>query len=377
VSAHSINKETASETAPKAEVSAVIAKWAAAVDKAGSEVVAEVKQDIPLARALLRGGEAVAGNLVADAMRAASGADVALENGGGVRDTNPSLPAGDLTRKQLISVLPFGNVLQMAEVSGAVLKEALEHGVSSYPTPSGGFPQVSGVRFTFDPLAEAGARITEITVGGEPLDEGKVYKLATNDFTGTLGGDNYTMLREPFSKNPLPLKETDLATLDEVLIWYLENHADDVNYELDGRIAVKRVFKDLTAEQNEAIEELTGASGVLVGYEDGTFRPADPITRAEIAAVLTRLYDLPTPEEGTAAFTDVGENAWYAPYAYACAEAGYFVGYEDGTFRGGGAITYDEFANVVYRITGVRPEFEVGNRPAVRLDVALTLAEAA
>jgi 2',3'-cyclic-nucleotide 2'-phosphodiesterase (5'-nucleotidase family) len=374
VSAHSVDKETASETAPKAEVSAVIADWSATVDKAGSEIVAELKQDIPLVRTLLRGGEAVAGNLVADAMRAASGADVAIENGGGVRDTNPSLPAGELTRKQIISVLPFGNVLQMAEVKGAVLKAALEHGVSSYPTLSGGFPQVSGVKFTFDPLAPAGARIAEIAVGGEALDPDKLYRLATNDFTGTLGGDNYTMLREPFSENPLPLKETGFATLDEVLIWYLTAHAGDVRYGLDGRIAVKRAFKDLSAEQNEAIAELTGAAGIIVGYEDGTFRPDDALTRAQLAAILTRLYDLTAPEEGTAAFTDVGESVWYAPYAYACAEAGYFVGYEDGTFRGGGEITYDEFANVVSRISGARPAFENGGAPATRMDVALALA---
>jgi 2',3'-cyclic-nucleotide 2'-phosphodiesterase (5'-nucleotidase family) len=137
---------------------------------------------------------------------------------------------------QLISVLPFGNVLQMAEIKGSVLREALEQGLSEYPEPSGGFPQVSGMSLTFDPASPPGSRITKLDVGGEPLDDDKTYTLATNDYLGTLGGDGYTMLRQVFNTRLLPLREPDLATLDEVLTWYLNEHADEVSYKTEGRI---------------------------------------------------------------------------------------------------------------------------------------------
>ncbi|MDR1217086.1 MAG: 5'-nucleotidase C-terminal domain-containing protein, partial [Oscillospiraceae bacterium] len=378
VSTKSIFKEETAEFAPRADVAAVIERWSKAVEEAGAEVVTAIAEDIPLSRSLLRTGEAVAGNLVADAMRAAAGADVALENGGGVRDTYPSLPAGELTRTQLITVLPFGNVLHMAEVSGAVLKEALEHGVELYPAPTGGFPQVSGVAFTFNPLAPAGARILEIEVGGEPLDLEKTYSLVTNDFTGPLGGDGYTMLREPFATRTLPIKETGLATLDEVLVWYLSEHADDVKYETQGRIVAKKIFADLTAAQNEALAPLFDAN-VVNGFEDGTFRPDAALTRAQLAAMLTRALSLPDPGDESG-FPDAA-GQWYESDARSCAAAGYIEGYEDGSFKGGNAITYGELANIIEkgyaagsfksgddttygelvdiieRVTGVRPDF--------------------
>ncbi|MDR1192614.1 MAG: 5'-nucleotidase C-terminal domain-containing protein [Peptococcaceae bacterium] len=370
VDAHSIFKADAEAFAPRPEVAAVIANWSETVETAGAEIVASIKEDIPLARSLLRTGESVAGNLVADAMRAASGADVALENGGGVRDTNPSLPAGDLTRKQLITVLPFGNVPQMAAVKGSVLKEALEHGIASYPTPMGGFPQVSGVTFTFNLLAPAGARILEIKVGGEPLDPGKTYTLATNDFTGPLGGDGYGMLREPFASQALPIKETGLATLDEVLIWYLSEHADDVKYETEGRVVAKKIFADLTAEQNAALAPLFDAN-IINGFEDGSFRPGTMVTRGQLAAMLTRALALPYPND-PAGFPDAA-GRWYENAALACGAAGYISNYGDGAFRGGDVITYGELARVIERVTGARPDFGPAESNVSRLDAAKAL----
>jgi 2',3'-cyclic-nucleotide 2'-phosphodiesterase (5'-nucleotidase family) len=370
VNASSIFKEASAEFAPRADVTAVVERWSKAVEEAGAEVVAAIAEDIPLSRSLLRAGEAVAGNLVADAMRAASGADVALENGGGVRDTYPSLPAGDLTRMQLVTVLPFGNVLHMAEVSGAVLKEALEHGISLYPAPSGGFPQVSGVSFAFNPLAPAGARILEIEVGGEPLNLEKTYSLVTNDFTGPLGGDGYTMLRGPFASRTLPIKETGLATLDEVLAWYLSEHAGDVEYKTRGRIVARKIFADLTAVQNEALAPLFDAN-VVNGFEDGTFRPGAALTRAQFAAMLTRALSLPDP--GAASGFPDASGQWYESDARSCAAAGYIKGYEDGSFRGGNAITYGELANIIERAAGARPDFAEPESSVTRLAAAEAL----
>jgi hypothetical protein len=178
------------------------------------------------------------------------------------------------------------------------------------------------------------------------------------------------MLREPFKSNPLPIKEAELATLDEVLIWYLAEHADDVKYETEGRIIAKKSFSDLTAEQNAALAPLFDAN-VITGFEDGTFRPDDTVTRAQMAAMLTRALGLPEPGDATGFADAVGK--WYEADVAACAEAGYIRGYEDGSFRGGNVINYGELAIIIERVTGTLPEFEDARADVSRLAAAEAL----
>ena len=89
--------------------------------------------------------------------------------------------------------LPFGNVTVLLELKGSDLLEALENGVSRVEERQGRFPQVSGVRFTYDPMRAAMHRITEVTVNGQPLDPNRMYKVATIDFMQE-GGDGFTSL---------------------------------------------------------------------------------------------------------------------------------------------------------------------------------------
>jgi mono/diheme cytochrome c family protein len=91
---------------------------------------------------------------------------------------------------------------------------------------------------------------------------------------------------------------------------------------------------------------------LIDGYPDGTFRPDKPISRAEIAAVLSRSEALATPDAGLAAakFKDVTSSHWAYALIDAAASAGLFNGYEDGTFRPGNPITRAEAAAVLYRI---------------------------
>jgi C-terminal peptidase prc len=375
---YAVNVETIAKTevenyTPKAEVTAVIEKWSALVEVAGSEIVATLKQEIPLTRSILRTSEAVAGNLVTDAMRAASGADIALENGGGVRDTLGILPAGDLTRSQIISVLPFGNVLQMAEVSGETVKAVLENGVALYPEASGGFPQVSGVDFAFDPSAPVGERVLYVNVGGEPLVLEKLYKFATNDFTGTLGGDGYDMLRKPFAERPLPIAHSELATLDEVVVWYLNEHADDVKYETDGRIFAIETFADLSFEQNLAIVEIL-QSEIFVGFEDGLFHPDEPLTKAQLATLFVRLFELDENVNNGAPLDAVG--TWYEAADAVCVDEDYLKPDADGTFNGDKILTYAEFCGI---FTDLGIIFEIDDallsEPITRYAAALMFAQ--
>lgn len=144
---------------------------------------------------IVRLGEAAIGNLVADAMRAATGADVALMNGGGLRG-NKRYPAGSsLTARDVFSEMPFGNVILVLEAQGREIKALLEHGLSRPGQEFGGYPQVSGLKAVFDPALALGSRIVSVSVGDAPLDLERTYRIATNDFLAA-GGDGYAVLRD-------------------------------------------------------------------------------------------------------------------------------------------------------------------------------------
>ena len=139
-------------------------------------------------------GETAFGNLLADAMRVATGSDIALSNGGGIRGDTVYPPGTRITRKTVLTELPFGNKTVVLRLTGAQVRQALENGVSQAGHGSGRFPQVSGLAFSFDAREPAGARVTGVTVGGVPLEDGKSYTLATNDFLAR-GGDGYAVFQ--------------------------------------------------------------------------------------------------------------------------------------------------------------------------------------
>ena len=136
-------------------------------------------------------GETALGNLIADALRADVNADVAISNAGGVRG-NRIYPAGPLTRRTLLAMHPFGNIVCKISVNGRVLLDALNNGVATLPGGAGQFPQISGMTMKVEPRAPAGGRVTEVRVGGVPLDPAKAYTVALPDFVMN-GGDNYAM----------------------------------------------------------------------------------------------------------------------------------------------------------------------------------------
>lgn len=134
-------------------------------------------------------------DFVADAFRTATGADVALVNGGSIRADTLITP-GDLTLRDVLSILPFNNELVVIEVAGDVLLQALEHGVSRTAPGAepGRFPQVSGLRYSFDASRLPGTRIVDVTVAGKALDPQRRYTLTTTRYIAE-GGDQYAMLK--------------------------------------------------------------------------------------------------------------------------------------------------------------------------------------
>ena len=146
-----------------------------------------------------RNKETNIGNFIADSYRKAANSDVALVNGGSIRadlNYNP----GALTKRDVLSILPFNNPIVKIEISGKTLREALEHGVArsgaGEDNEPGRFPQISGMTFKYDTTKPAGSRVSEIMVGGKPLDENKTYTLATSDFLVSRSGDGYVMFKD-------------------------------------------------------------------------------------------------------------------------------------------------------------------------------------
>lgn len=179
---------------PDPEVAAVVEDYEAELDQALSEVIGERSVAWDTRTSVVRSEETGIGNFIADAMRDHHGTDVAIQNSGGIRSDQVYEP-GEITRLEVVQILPFDNYVVEAEVQGDVLLEALEHSVHGVGDGVGRFLQVSGIELTYDPDAEPYERVTEVEVGGEPLDEDATYTLATNDFT-LAGGDDFDMLAE-------------------------------------------------------------------------------------------------------------------------------------------------------------------------------------
>ncbi len=137
------------------------------------------------------------GNFIADAFRTSTNADIGFLNGGSIRADITYNP-GILTKRAVISILPFNNPVLKIELTGKTLRQVLEHGVarSAEDSEPGRFPQVSGLTFTFDAAKPAGNRVIEILVARKPLDENKKYTLATSEFLIANGGDGYTMFKD-------------------------------------------------------------------------------------------------------------------------------------------------------------------------------------
>jgi 2',3'-cyclic-nucleotide 2'-phosphodiesterase (5'-nucleotidase family) len=166
--------------------------------------------------------ESSLGNFVADVIRSATGAEVGLANAGGLR---ADLSPGTVTRGAVIDALPFLNSVVAVEMTGAQLIEILEHGFSL----ERGMIQVSGLVAKVDLERPIGHRLVSLEVGGVPVDEEHLYRVATNSFLAE-GGDFYTTFVG------LPWVAHDQRPLSEVVIEAFEQHDGVVPLPAGGRI---------------------------------------------------------------------------------------------------------------------------------------------
>jgi len=211
-----------------------------------AQVVGTTTVDMPLLVAsarICRRIECLLGNFVTDAMlwkinqnlAPANQFQIAFQNGGGLR---APITALTVTVGEVLEVLPFGNTLATFEITGSVLLQALENGVRNYPE-DGRFPQVSGLRFLWDPYRPIGSRVISVEVRNpvdstwQPISPTARYRVVTNNFVRQ-GGDFYTMFRD-FAINPYDFG----PTLDEAVIEYLQQFSP-VTPTLEGRVIYTR-----------------------------------------------------------------------------------------------------------------------------------------
>ena len=214
-----------------------IAEAAVPLDEIRNKIVASTTAAIDGDRGSCRAMECQMGNLVADAMVdrvADQGVTIAIQNGGGLR---ASIDAGDVTMGEVLTVLPFQNSLATVQLTGAGVIAALENGVSQVEEGAGRFPQVSGVRFTWDAaIAPNEGRVTEVLVndGGNwvPIDPEGIYGVVTNNFMRS-GGDGYSV----FATEGMNAYDYGPG-LEEVVADYMASEGAYTPY-LDGRISKK------------------------------------------------------------------------------------------------------------------------------------------
>jgi 2',3'-cyclic-nucleotide 2'-phosphodiesterase (5'-nucleotidase family) len=180
----------------------------------------------------LRSSETNLGNLVVDAIRADAKTDLAITNSGSIRG-NRIFPIGPLTRRTLLEIHPFDNVICVLALPGRVVLDALNHGVSALPTANGQFPQVSGLTMAVDQSAPPGNRVRDVKIGGQALNPDKTYTVAIPDFI-LKQGDGYTM----FADQQVRVGPEAGALISSALAKYVEA-AGNVAPAVEGRITIR------------------------------------------------------------------------------------------------------------------------------------------
>ena len=270
--------------------------------------------------------------------------DAALTNGGGIRE---ALAKGDISKKSLLAVFPFGNTVATIDVTGAQLLEALEAATCTTPEAIGAFPQVSGIEFTLNTgvpyvngtqyanstyyaPANPGSRVTISTVNGKAFDPAATYTIATNDFTAK-GGDTYGVFKIAGGWKDVGV------SLEDALINYTTEELDGTitagQYgEPAGRITIVDEPANYPADletgswyYNAAVYALD--NGIMNGTNKG-FEPTGTVTRATVYQTLYNMEGKPAVEKTTVTGT---EGKWYANAINWAASAGLFEGTEYGT----------------------------------------------
>ena len=233
-------------------ISREMARYEAVLNQPVGEAVIQLKSNDPkTGERLVRNNECSLANFVTDAFKTVLQCDVAMVNGGSIRN---EIKQGVITYNDLLEAFPFGNMCAVVEVSGQQILEALEMGASHYPEEFGGFFQVAGLQYTINKsipstvqLDEKGNfsrvggiyRVSDVRIGGQPLDITKKYTVGGITYVLKDGGDGIIMF-----KGSKLLKDGEISDVDAI-IEYLQKHLNGkigdkyANAYGDGRITIK------------------------------------------------------------------------------------------------------------------------------------------
>ncbi|RUT34909.1 multifunctional 2',3'-cyclic-nucleotide 2'-phosphodiesterase/5'-nucleotidase/3'-nucleotidase [Arsenicitalea aurantiaca] len=265
---------------PDETIVARIEELSGPLEEIMAEVIGTAAADIDGSRETCRAVECELGNLAADALLdrvADQGIQIAFQNGGGIR---ASIAQGEITMGDALTVFPFSNTLATFQLSGAGVLEALENGVSDIENGAGRFPQVAGLRYSFDASQPAGSRVSAVEVDMDgtwtPLDPEATYGLVTNNYMRN-GGDGYEIFAtdaiDPYDFGP---------PLEQVLAEYIAAQGGTYTPYTDGRITVLTP----AAEPDSAAEPEA---------------PAEAAPAAEAPAAEAPAADAPAEEPGAEA----------------------------------------------------------------------------
>lgn len=222
---------------PDEKIAARVKEMAAPIEELRAKVVAEIAAPIDGSRENCRAKECEMGNVVAEAMLDRvkdQGIQIAIQNGGGLR---ASIEPGQVSMGDVYAVLPFQNTLATFQMTGGDVVAALENGASKIEEGAGRFAQVAGMKYTIDPKAPVGNRISDVQVmmdgAFQPIDLANTYGVVSNNYLRT-GGDGYDIFANN-AQNPYDFGP-DLA---DVLVAWLAAKGADFKPQLDGRIIVK------------------------------------------------------------------------------------------------------------------------------------------
>lgn len=353
-------------TAENADTAAVIQRIQQQIDADYGAVFAQSEVQLNGEKAQVRTGETNLGDLITDAMLWQAGTlgekvDAAISNGGGIR---ASLSVGGLTKKDINTVLPFGNTLYLVKLTGAQLLEALESSTCSLPESIGAFPQVSGIEYTVNTGAKFSStenypdstygkpnavnRVTIQSVGGAAFDPAETYTIVTNDFLGA-GGDTYYTFKSS------PVGYDTGVPLDEVLMDYITAQCKGtITKAAYGQTAgrIHMIFYDDVKASDASANDIIGVT--LAGWMNGTgtgFSPNASLDRAMMVTILYRLAGSPAVS-GTMPFTDVPAGSWYYDAVLWASQKDITLGTSAATFSPNALLTPDQLGTLLQRFTG-------------------------
>lgn len=353
-------------TAENADTAAVIRRIQQQIDADYGAVFAQSEVQLNGEKAQVRTGETNLGDLITDAMLWQAGTlgekvDAAISNGGGIR---ASLSVGGLTKKDINTVLPFGNTLYLVKLTGAQLLEALEASTCSLPESIGAFPQVSGIEYTVNTGAKFSStenypgstygkpnavnRVTIQNVGGVAFDPAETYTIVTNDFLGA-GGDTYYTFKSS------PVGYDTGVPLDEVLMDYITAQCKGtITKAAYGQTAgrIHMISYDDVKAGDAGANDIIGVT--LAGWMNGTgtgFSPNASLDRAMMVTILYRLAGSPAVS-GTMPFTDVAAGSWYYDAVLWASQKDITLGTSAATFSPNALLTPDQLGTLLQRFTG-------------------------